>query len=105
MGTGQSMECRGKPRITETANFDFRNSSDTTSSSLGEGGSTTTTTNSSQCGGWDSRQNSYEKSENRNSNNVPYWQDTRTQAYWLEDGIDVAKRMEKKEMNIYSSRS
>ena len=87
MGTAQSMECGGKPRITETANFDFRDSSSTKA----RWGEVTTT--------W-----GQQKTEEQNRS-IAYWQDTRSQSSWLEDGVDVARRMEKKEMNIYGGRS
>ena len=101
MGTGQSTESGGKPRITETANFDFRNE-EVGRSRWGEVSSTNTGSSCSR--GWLEEQSSFSRSEDRN---MYRWQDTKTHSSWLEDGIDGVKKMEKEERvkNIYGARS
>ena len=101
MGTGQSTESGGKPRITETANFDFRNEEVGRS---GWGEESSTNTGSSCSRGWLEEQSSFSRAEDRN---MYRWQDTKVQSSWLEDGIDGVKKMEKEERvkNIYGARS
>ena len=101
MGTGQSTESGGKPRITETANFDFRND-EVGRSRWGEVSNTNTGSSCSR--GWLEEQSSFSRSEDRN---MYCWQDTKTHSSWLEDGIDGVKKMEKegRVMNIYGARS
>ena len=72
MGTGQSAESGGKPRITETANFDFRND-EVGRSRWGEVSSTNTGSSCSR--GWLEEQRSFSRAEDRN---MYYWQDTKT---------------------------
>ena len=101
MGTEQSTESGGKPRITETANFDFRNEK------LGRsrwGEVSSTNTGSSCSRGWLEEQSSFSRAEDRN---MYRWQDTKVHSSWLEDGIDGVKKMEKEERvkNIYGDRS
>ena len=108
MGTAQSTEFMEKPRITETANFDFRNEP----VSRNRWGELATTAdrdiNSSQRRGWLEEQESFQRSEDKNNQRPGSsfcWQDTRSQSSssWLEDGMDVVKKMEKegRRMNIY----
>ena len=107
METGQSTESGGKPRITETANFDFRND-EVGRSRWREMSSTNTGSSCSR--GWLEEQRSFSRSEDRNnqvSRNMYCWKDTKTHSSWLEDGIDGVKKMEKegRAMNIYNSQT
>ena len=112
MGTAQSTECGGKPRITETANFDFRNES-VSGTRWGEGATTKgQDMGSVKSRGWLEEQNSFQRTEDKNnqgSGSSFCWQDTRSQSSssWLEDGMDVVKKMEKegRRMNIHGGGS
>ena len=110
MGSAQSTES-GRPTVTETANFDFRNEPAT---NVRWGGVSSTInkeqeTRSSNSRGWLDEQSSFNRSEgrkNKGSKNIYCWQDTKSHS-WLDDGMDVAKKIENegRAMNIYGARS
>ena len=96
MGAAQSMESGGRPRITETANFDFRYEPSTRVTNWGEIRTSEGSSSRSSFDTWNQMDGVQRNREHRSTTgSANYWSDSRNSAsYWLESGVDAVKKYE-----------
>ena len=97
MGAGQSMEGNGRPRITETANFDFRNEPEK-ENDWREVPKTETKRKSS----FESSQSWLEvdRVNNKSMSEIDNFWSERRKSHQIEEGLDVARRLEKEKRDV-----
>ena len=104
MGAVQSVEGNGRPRITETANFDFRN----------EPGKENywrkvQTTDTQEMSSFDNGKSWLEvnRVNNKSMSEIDNFWSERRKSHQIEKGLDVARRLEneKRDVKVYNGRS
>ena len=104
MGAGQSTEGNGRPRITETANFDFRNAPGK-ENDWKEVPKIDTQRKSS----FENNQSWLEvdRLNNKSTSEIDNFWSERRKSHEIEEGLDVARRLEKekRDVKLYTGRS